>query len=107
MNETLKRRKKCPHLNFEANVNVARLFDEQTREDIPPDRYSADVTIRCADCGEPFTFVGMPRGLSPTQPMMGFDGQEAHLPICPASENPNIGGEAFVIRGGLTRVKGN
>lgn len=45
----------CKHPDFEAQVNVNRL------EDVG--RFSADVTIRCALCGVPFRFIGLPGGL--------------------------------------------
>lgn len=65
----------CPHMNFNARVAVNRL------EDVG--RFTADVTIECADCGEPFHFKGLPMGSSPDRPMVSVDGLELRAPIGP------------------------
>jgi hypothetical protein len=64
---------KCPHLNFAANVTVNRLEDTG--------RFSADVTIRCTDCGEPFRFLGLPCGIDLNGATVSADGTEARLAI--------------------------
>jgi len=76
----------CEHLNFAAQVNVARLTDG---DDGPVTGYSADVEIICADCREQFVFIGLPGGYSPTEPMVSVDMTEARLPIRPSSEAKN------------------
>ncbi len=72
----------CAHENFQANVGVHRLSDEP---DGPINRYSADITIKCRDCGEPFQFIGVKAGLSFAEPMVGIDGEELRCPIGPKS----------------------
>ena len=69
----------CQHLNFYANVNVARI------EDVSPMQFYADITVVCTDCKEPFRFIGVPAGLNPSQPMMSPDGRELRAPIEPLS----------------------
>lgn len=73
---------RCPHLNFSANVDVNRLEDSG--------RFSADVRIICADCGEPFRFLGLPCGLDLNGAAVSADGTEAHLAIGTAETVANI-----------------
>ena len=63
----------CQHLNFEAFVNVNRLFASG--------RFSADVRINCAECGEPFRFLGFPCGVDLNGAAVSADGTEARLAI--------------------------
>ena len=78
----------CPHLNFAASVEVNRLTDV---EGGPVTGYSADITVQCADCGEPFRWIGVPAGMSPARPMCSADEAELHAPIRPASSDPDFG----------------
>lgn len=80
----------CVHPDFAAFVSVHRLFDADLAEDIaaklPPDRFSADVLIECAECGERFVFVGpLDVGMSPREPMVSADRRELRAPIRPES----------------------
>lgn len=75
----------CPHLNFEAKVDVSRLSHE---EGWPITGYTADVRIRCAHCGVPFAFKGMLPGSSPNYPMVSVDRDELRAPIEPAPDAP-------------------
>lgn len=85
----------CVHLDFAAFVSVQRLFDDEdeaTAADRLPDRFSADVLIECAGCGERFVFVGsMDVGVSPREPMVSADRRELRAPIRPASAPPGWG----------------
>jgi hypothetical protein len=78
----------CPHENFDAQVVVARLTKE---EGGPVVGYSADITVRCADCEEPFRWTGVPGGHSPRQPMCSPDETELRAPLRPASADPDFG----------------
>lgn len=78
----------CPHKDFVANVAVNRLCSV---EGGPIDAYSADITIQCADCGEPFRWIGVAAGLMPSQPMCSVDETELHAPLRPASSDPDFG----------------
>jgi hypothetical protein len=72
----------CDHPDFVARVDVNRLSDT---EDGPIVGYSADVTIRCTACDEPFVFIGVPFGVSPTHPTVAIGGKELRCPVRPAS----------------------
>ena len=82
----------CEHTDFEANVAVARINDTG--------RFMADVTVKCAGCGTPMKFLGLPLGLDMNSATVNFDGTEARLAIHPAGETvPPINGvEGFSIR---------
>lgn len=68
----------CAHENFLAKVTVVRLQDSG--------RFSADVAIKCAECGEQFRFLGLQAGVSHEQPMVSIDGLELRAPIEPEGE---------------------
>lgn len=79
----------CPHEDFEAAVEVSRL----TRSDDDPTviGYSADITVRCAQCGEKFRWTGLQAGLSPAHPMCSIDETVLLAPLRPASADPDFG----------------
>jgi hypothetical protein len=77
----------CQHQNFEALVRVNRLVDSG--------RFSADISIRCAECREPFRFLGADAGLSPYQPMASVDGLELRAPIEPQGTPKIASGARF------------
>lgn len=82
----------CPHQSFECVCNVGRI------EDIG--RFMVDVTIKCADCGTPFKFLGLPLGMDYNSACVSVDGTEARLAIAPKGEAvpPIHGVEGFSIR---------
>lgn len=87
----------CQHHNFQANVAVGRLAADESGEKIVG--FSADITVKCSDCGKPFEFVGLPMGYSPIQPMCSVDGTEARMPLKPQGEAMSLEGLAgFTIR---------
>lgn len=63
----------CQHENFDANVRVNRLLDSG--------RFSADIKIKCRECGEPFRFLGLPTGLDLNGAAVSADGTEARMAI--------------------------
>ena len=69
---------KCEHHNFECEVTVNRLEDIR--------RFSADVRVKCADCGTPFRFIGLPAGLDMNGASVSVDATEARLAIAPKGE---------------------
>lgn len=79
----------CPHENFAAEVDVARL----TRSDTDPTvvGYTAEVEIWCAHCGLPFHVYDLPAGLLPGQPTGSVDGRTLHIPLRPADAPPGFG----------------
>ena len=70
--------RKCEHQNFEADVQVNRI------EDIG--RFSADVRVKCMDCGVPFRFIGLPSGVDVNSPTVSIDATEGRFPIAPKGE---------------------
>lgn len=86
--------KACAHLDFVANVNVARMLDgmgDPPPQDVPATSYSAEITVQCKNCGEPFRFMGVQAGLMPSRPMCSIDETELRAPIRPASSDPDFG----------------
>lgn len=71
----------CKHMNFKADVCVARLSD---REGGPIIGYTADIRVKCADCGLPFRFSGVLPGSHPVEPRVSVDATELRAPIEPA-----------------------
>lgn len=65
----------CKHERFEARVAINRMIDTG--------RFMADVTVKCADCHEPFHFIGVDMGLSMLTPRVSVDGLELRAPIAP------------------------
>jgi hypothetical protein len=80
--------KACPHENFAASVEINRLTGEGGGE---PGAYSADIRASCADCGEPFRWIGLQAGLMPSRPMVSADETELRAPLRPASSDPDFG----------------
>lgn len=90
---------KCEHKDFSAEVDVSRLEDTG--------RFMADVRIKCADCGLPFRFIGLPCGVDVNGAAVNINGQEAHLSIAPHNEVRSVlddGGDVgFTVRRGLSK----
>lgn len=78
----------CAHPDFTAEVDVYRLTDV---DDGPVTAYTAEIQVKCAACGEPFRWVGVPAGLSGSRPMCSVDETELHAPLRPASADPDFG----------------
>ena len=74
---------RCEHENFRSTVVVNRLVNGHLD-------FSADVKIKCADCGRPFVFLGLPRGLALKGAAISFDAQEARLTIKPSSTEGDV-----------------
>lgn len=73
--------KGCTHRDFHANVKVIRF------EDGPG--CMAEVTVKCAECGKPFQFLGLGPGLNMAWAAVSVDGLEARLAICPEGSRPS------------------
>lgn len=76
----------CEHLNFAAAVGVGRLTKG---EDGPVTSFMADITIKCADCGRQFQFLGLEPGVDTAGARVSVDGIEAHIAICPQGQEPS------------------
>ena len=68
----------CRHEQFKADVAVNRLEDSG--------KFIADIRVRCAQCDEPFRFIGVHAGLAFDRPMVSIDETELHAPIEPQGE---------------------
>ena len=78
----------CEHADFHVHASVNRLTEV---EGGPVTGYMAELTVRCADCGEKFRWVGCPAGSSMQQPMVSIDETEMRAPIRPSSSDPDFG----------------
>jgi len=76
----------CPHDQFEANVGVHRLTDV---EGGPVTGYTADITVKCAQCGARFQFLGLAPGVDTQGARVSLDGLEARIALCPEGSKPN------------------
>lgn len=74
----------CRHERFSAAVNVNRLHARE--QDDSPVSFAADITVRCADCGEPFGFRCRDMGVAPDRPAVSVDTLELRVPLRPPSE---------------------
>lgn len=81
----------CPHENFAAEVDMNRLADDDHGRPDTIVGFSADIRVRCAECGEPFRWVGVPAGLSARGPTCSVDETELRAPLRPASSDPDFG----------------
>lgn len=71
----------CEHKEFEAKVEVNRLEDTSGGAITG---FTADVHIKCRECGKPFQFLGLHGGSHPIYPTVSVDRTEARLPIAPS-----------------------
>lgn len=74
---------KCDHKNFEADVAVNRVTEGDAG---PVIRFMADVRVKCAECGTPSRFIGLPAGMDYNSPCVSVDACEARMPIAPKGE---------------------
>ena len=72
----------CAHETFAVTANIARLKHETHG---PVTGYTADIAVRCSDCGLPFRFVGLPAGNHYAEPRVSIDCTELRAPIEPAT----------------------
>lgn len=79
----------CLHEDFDCTVAVNRL----TASDDDPVviAYTAEIQVMCANCREPFRFIGVQAGQMPSRPMCSPDETELRAPIRPASADPDFG----------------
>ena len=86
----------CEHLNFSAKVSVARLTKVLGG---PVTGYTADVVIKCAECGLPFRFIGLGAGNHFAEPRVSIDGCELRAPIEPAEHDKFAPRASYVLPG--------
>jgi hypothetical protein len=78
----------CEHREFEALVEINRLSHNPGG---PVVGYAADISVFCAQCGEPFRWTGVPAGVSPKRPTCSVDEKVLRAPLRPASADPDFG----------------
>lgn len=78
----------CPHENYACVVTVGRLSEVDGG---PITNYSAEVKVTCAECGEPFRFIGTPAGISSDFPTVDVAETTLFAPIAPRSADPDFG----------------
>ncbi len=79
----------CSHENYRFDVNCYNLADTGGR--------TADITGKCADCGLPIRFRGLPLGVSTGQPTMSLDGTELRAPFSVGDEPDVLEGIGFTV----------
>lgn len=72
----------CDHQTFGVTAGVGIVTDDQTGAVVA---YMAEIEVKCAACGEPFAFQGVPLGFSTTHPTMRIDGLKLIAPMQPDS----------------------
>lgn len=77
----------CPHMNFRADVRVGRHLDDKTETHVIG--YSAEINVKCQECGKPFQFLGLPMGVDTHGARVSVDGLEARLAISPQGVQPS------------------
>lgn len=83
-----KRPEDCSHDEFTAQVSVSRLHDIG--------RFMADVSVWCRDCGLPFSFTGLPLGISLDRATLSIDATELRLPLEPGPRPIPVSGSIVV-----------
>lgn len=78
----------CAHRNFRAQVNVNRLTED---DEVTVRGFSADIEIKCVDCGLPFRFICSRAGSSPREPCVSVDALELRVPLEPAHVTEILG----------------
>lgn len=73
----------CKHNIFQGDVKVGRLIDTDNG---PVNGFVAEVRVNCVDCGMPFQWIGLERGLHYGKPTVSADGFELRAPITPLEE---------------------
>ncbi|WP_433067349.1 hypothetical protein [Dactylosporangium sp. CS-033363] len=79
----------CLHKNFHVDAAMARITEAPG--DDTANAFNIDVRVNCADCGEPFRWIGLPCGYSPAQPMVSVNGLELRAPMAPQSAPDGFG----------------
>lgn len=79
------RKMTCSHINFSATLKVHRVVTQEPAEGQEPDiaAYMAEIRVQCADCGNPFEWVGFPMGIHSDQARVDISGQQLNAPLKP------------------------
>ena len=74
----------CLHGTFEARCEVYRLTDDPPHPENAAKAFTADLRIRCADCGEAFLFLGLGIGSFNDRPSTNYSQTEIRMAIEPS-----------------------
>lgn len=85
--------KPCEHETFHTDVGVHRLTNCRMPTGGPVTGYTADITVRCVECGERFRWLGLDQGVHPGHPTVSVNGLEMRAPLCPESAPDDFGQE--------------
>lgn len=83
----------CDHPQLESGVTCYRLTDGDQGD---PHAFVADLRVRCAECGEPFGFKGLPMGVMASMPTLSADALELRAPLVSPAERQLPKGEGVV-----------
>lgn len=74
---------KCLHYKFIAQVDVNRLMSDDDPKEKQPIGYTADISIKCAECGVNMEFIGLPGGVNFSHPTTSVDRIQLRAPLIP------------------------
>ncbi len=72
----------CQHGDF---ITITNIFRTSRAKGGPITGYTAEINIRCSECGQEFRWIGLDIGSSPYEPMTSFGGTVLRAPITPAT----------------------
>ena len=85
----------CQHENFQCDCQIGRLLH---KDGGAVTGYTADIKVKCVDCGVSFRFVGLPAGNHHSEPRVSVDGIELRAPIEPATHEKFLLSASYSIR---------
>lgn len=83
-------------MNFAVQANVCRIA--KSDEDPTIIGFTTDITVKCADCGLPFEWIGFEAGMMPDRAMVDTSAQELRAPIKPKGSLLMPGIPGFTVR---------
>lgn len=77
----------CKHEEFDAHVHTGRITEV---EGGPVKHFVTTLIVRCAQCGRPFRFKGLPDAFSVDFPTIDPTGCEVRLPMEPLDPDTSV-----------------
>ena len=78
----------CLHKKFVVDAKVGRLTKDDDSDKVIG--YSCDIKVKCAECGLPFEWIGLPVGIDTQKPTVSFGNLELRTRIKPTVDTFNI-----------------
>jgi len=92
----------CRHEHFETGFGFVRVEAPGTDTAMG---WAMQLQVRCADCHEPFAFLGLDPAGAPNRAITAPDRLTAVIPIVPTSRAPRVGPRIVLARpGDLPRI---